>query len=527
MQKTLDNLFAEMQSAWRFRWPAVLAAWIVCVLGWVGVFLIPGRYDTTARVYVDTNSLLRPLLEGLAVTPNTVNEVEMVRRALLGRPQLEKVIDGTGLSARVHSERERSDLFNELIAEIRLTGDTQSRLYTITYGDHDPKISYEVVRALLGLFVGESVDGKRANAENARNFLLNQIGEYEQRLIDSEGKLAAFKKNNVGYMPDDRGGYFERLQREMQETDRLSADLSVAENKRNELRAKLLGTGSGGAPDPSIAAVETSVDARIVEARRRLGDLLLQYTESHPDVIALTESISSLEAQRRQELEMLRSSGGALGAARSSQSSPVLQNLQMSLNGVEVEITSLRSQIADHRGRIAELRKNMNVLPEVEAELARLNRDYGVNRAQYDALVQRLESARLTDAADRSDDLKFKIIDPPVLPLSPAAPNRALLLLGVLLGGIGAGGALAWLLAKTRPVFSSPAQLRLAFKDLKVFGAISMVGAEHEASKSFGYRVKGNALFAVAMGALVFVFIVVFSLQDRVEQWGRLVSAGG
>ena len=156
--------------------------------------------------------MLRPLLEGLAVAPRTSNEVEMVRRVLLSRPRLETVIDETALSARANSPVARASLMNELSLAIRLTGDPQSHLYTIVYGDHDPKVSYEVVQNLLDAFLGQAVGEKRSDSENAQKFLVAQLAEYEKRLSESERKLAEFKRKNVGFMPDDRGGYFERLQ---------------------------------------------------------------------------------------------------------------------------------------------------------------------------------------------------------------------------------------------------------------------------------------------------------------------------
>jgi polysaccharide chain length determinant protein (PEP-CTERM system associated) len=523
MRETIESITAEVHSAWRFRWAALLAAWLICLLGWALVFFIPGRYDTTTRVYVDTNTLLRPLLEGLAVSPNTINQVDVVRRALLGRPQLEKVIDGTDLYMRAPSERDRAELANELAQKIRITGDPQSRLYSITYGDQDPHVSYAVVKTLLNLFVGESVGEKRADAESAQKFLVRQLKEYEQRLTESEARLAAFKRKNVGYMPDDRGGYFERLQAEMQEVDRLKASLSLAQNKRTELRGKLLGTADAGA-NVTDAAVETSVDQRILEAKRSLDELLLRFTEAHPDAIALQETIKALEQQKQREIQALRSSSG-LGSVAASSASPVLQNLQISLNGVELEIASLQSQLRDHQGRIEELRKNMNVLPEVEAELARLNRDYGTNRTQYEQLLQRLASARLTDQADRNDDLTFKIIEPPTLPLSPAAPKRLLLLAGVLIAGLGMGGGIAWLMSQLKPVFVSPRQLRDAFKDLPLLGSFHWI--ESSRASSLMRWVRGNLAYASLASMLIAAFVALVAAQENLEQLARKVLESG
>jgi len=520
LRDAVEFLVSEVRSAWRFRWAAIMCAWLICIVGWIGVLLIPGRYDTTTRVYVDTTSVLRPLLEGLAIAPRTSSEVEMVRRVLLSRPRLEKVIDETALNLRAESSLQRASLVNELSASIRITGDPQSHLYTIVYGDHDPRVSYEVVQNLLDAFLGQTVGENRSDSANAQKFLVVQLAEYEKRLSESERKLAQFKKSNVGFMPDDRGGYFERLQREMQEVDRLQAERTVAVNKRRELRSKLLGgEGSSSAP----GTVETSVDARILEIRNRLEQLLLQYTEEHPDVVAMKESIAALEAQRAREIEALRENRSSLGSARSSSSSLVLQNLQIALNDAELVIAATDSQLADHRARIAELKGMMNVLPEVEAELARLTRDYGSNQTQYQQLLQRLDSARLTDEADRSEDLKVKVIDPPVLPVLPASPKRGLLLIGVLIGGLGTAGGLAWLLAQLRPVFSNLRELRKLL-EVPILGSVSQLDTDHSSGLKGWLSIGG---YAMALSGLVLACGILFLIKNQAAEFGQALLGGG
>ncbi|MGH8863856.1 MAG: XrtA system polysaccharide chain length determinant [Burkholderiales bacterium] len=520
MRESVSDLFSEIRSAWRYRWAAIICAWALCLAGWIGILLLPGRFDTVARVYVDTTSVLRPLLEGLAVAPTTSSEVEMVRRVMLGRPGLEKVIDETALNQRARTPIQRASLLDELSKSIRVTGDPQSHLYTIVYGDRDPRVSHAVVQNLLDAFLDQTVGEKRNDAENAQKFLVAQLAEYERRLSESERKLADFKKQNVGFMPDDRGGYFERLQREMQEVDRLEAERAVALNKRNELRSKLIG---GDDPSSMPGAVETSVDARIVDARSRLEELLLQYTDAHPDVIALKESIAGLESQRAREIDALRANRGALGSTRSSSSSLVLQNLQIALNEAELQIAAADSQLSDHRARSAELKRMMNVLPEVEAELVRLSRDYGINQTQYQQLLQRLESARLTGEADRSEDLKVKVIDPPVVPLAPAAPKRGLLMIGVLLAGLAAGGGLAWLLAQLHPVFANLRELR-KYVQLPILGSISQQDTGR-ATNIRGWIAMGG--YAAALTGLLVVFGIAYALQNQAAELGQTLMGAG
>ena len=528
MLERFQSLVSQYRSAWRFHRVGVLAAWTIGIVGWLVVCLIPSQYESTARVYVDTNTLLKPLLEGITVSQNTGSQVDLVRRALLSRPQLERVIDTTELKGRIKSERGRETEVADLSKAIQIKVDpstTASRdpnTFQISYADGNPDVAYHVVDAVLKSFVSQSVGEARADADVAQKFLQSQIADYEKRLTDAESRLAAFKKKNIGSMPDDRGGYFQRLQTEMATLDQLRASLNVAIRKRDELRNKLLGgAGTVGTPAPDSAVVETSVDGRIRDAKGKLEEMLLKYTDEHPDVIALRETIARLEDQRRQEIEALRSNAGALGAPRAT-TSLVAQNLQIALNQAEVDVTTLQSQVADHSAQVADLRAHVNTVPEVEAELARLNRDYDVTKSEYERLLQRLESAKLSDAADRVDDVKFRVLDPPVRALIPTKPHRALLMLGVLAAALAGGVGLAWLLAQIRPVFVHPRELG-RFKDVPVFGVISAAVGDAAAvderrelrgvATAVGGLVAGTALLVILYPSLESLVRALFSAR--------------
>jgi polysaccharide chain length determinant protein (PEP-CTERM system associated) len=243
----------------------------------------------------------------------------------------------------------------------------------------------------------------------------------------------------------------------------------------------------------------------------------------HPDVLALKEAISGLEAQRDAELKQLRDNVDVLGTPRGGTTNPVTQSLQIALNDVDVEIASLRAQVQDRERRVAQLRGSVNVLPQVEAELARLSRDYGSNRTQYDALLQRLESARLSEQAQKSSAIAIKVIDPPVLPLRPAAPNRALLGIGVLLAALGAGAGVAWMLSQLRPVFLTSTDLSAQLPGIPVLGSIGVVTEPHVERRmrlaNVTYAVLGAGLAVGLVGAL-FAFRWIETLQLPVATTG-------
>ena len=58
MAGLFDELRVLLHGIWNRRWIALAVAWGVAMLGWLGVALIPNSYQSKARVYVNTQSLL-------------------------------------------------------------------------------------------------------------------------------------------------------------------------------------------------------------------------------------------------------------------------------------------------------------------------------------------------------------------------------------------------------------------------------------------------------------------------------------
>jgi polysaccharide chain length determinant protein (PEP-CTERM system associated) len=507
MKEQLDKVLAELKGAWRYRWHALIVTWVVCLIGWFVIFTLPDRYETRAQIYVDTSSILKTFLQNIAVSPNTDAAADVVRRALLARPTLEKVADSTGLIQRANNNSDLQEaLLLKLEQDLAITGDNHSNVYTIVYADRNPKMAQSVVSSLLDTFVHDSLGVSRTDTRNAQEFLKQQVAEYEQRLTESETKLANFKKEHIGLMPDQRGDYFNRLQAELTNNNTLQTNLAVASRQRDELRRKITGMSpDGGVPTmPSDAQIQaaTQLDTQIQESRRQLEALLLRFTEKHPDVIALRDTISRLEARRRTELGGVRATTIAGGSGANSGIDAVMQSLQIQLNNADVQVAALQAEVAQSNARVGELRRMLTTGPEVEAQLASLNRDYAVIKGTYDALLQRSESARISDRADQSEDVRFRMIEPPRVPVTPSAPMRGLLMIAVLFMAAFIGAAVAYGLNLANPVFVAPRTLTDVLK-LPVLGVVSTFASAAEAAQ---LRRKSMAL-ASAAGLLLVAFV--------------------
>ena len=537
MNHVVEEIVDHLKGGWRFRRVAVAAAWLIAVVGWTGVLVSPNSYQAQAKVYVDTSTALRPLLQGIAVDQDIESQLNLVRETLLGRPQLERVARDADLDLKVKNADDRDAMITHFREQISIdaaapggkseTRRTTDSIYTITYRDRNRDKALTVVRSLLNSLVEDTLGGKRSGSDTAQKFLRDQIADYEKRLGASEESLAEFKKRNVGLVPGPgaQGDYFSRLQGEIAATRKSQTALDVALRRRQELE-KQARTGTQFLPGASLpgssrragsdtGARNSSIDggndtgSRIVAAQAHLDDLLLRFTEKHPEVIAARETLEELKARQIAQLEAVRRGDPGAAANLGLASNPVYQNIQTQLNQADVDIAAVRGELAEHERAEADLKRVANTAPEVEAEFARLTRDYDVTKAQYNSLLDRLEKAKLSDDAQQTGIVRFEIIDPPTSPLEPVAPKRPLLMTIVLLIALGGAIGIAMLLSQLRPVFTNTRALT-ELTGLPVLGSVTMTWPDRARAELR----RGVLLVAGGSGALIALFAIVVMLHE-------------
>lgn len=524
MTPELNQFFDTVRSAWRFRWYALGAAFVVALIGWAVVFALPDRYAAEARVFVDTRTALKPALKDLTNDQSVDAQINYVHQSLLEGPQLEQIAVKTGvLPASVTDPRARTDILTHFSNRIVLTvtnagsqGEeraTAGTIYGFQYTDVSRQRSLLVVSTLLDTFVEQTLGGKRQGSEEAQQFLETQIKDYEQRLSAAEDKLAEFKKRNVGLMPSEQGGYFAQLQNETDAEKKAQLELSIALSRREELAKQLHGDEAISAAAGSVATGGQGANpgdtlSRIQETQAKLDGLLLKYTDEHPDVIAARADLAELKKRRALELESLRRGDAAAIAASGAGNNPVYQSMQLELNKVDVEIAALRREVAQHQSTVADLRQRLNTAPQVEAEYQQLNRDYDVNKAQYTALLESYHKARLGERADNAGSVRFEVVLPPTSPVVPAWPNRTLWLGAIWLLALAVGAGTAYGLHTLKPVVSSVRSVN-EVTSFPVLGVVSAAfPTRHVAEARF------DALrFAAGTLCLVAAFAAVLALN--------------
>ena len=337
--------------------------------------------------------------------------------------------------------------------------------YRITFRDANRDTAVAVVDALLNAFVEKTMGSEYSGTQKAQRFFEGKMKEYSDQLERSRSEARGVQEKEHGPGAG-RGG---RLlpapdQRHAPRSIALEGQLSIATSRRAELQRQLRGE-TPFVPDrrrrPRCAAVARRAARRTRrrasrKRETRLDELLLRFTDKHPDVLATRETLEQLKARQQEEIAALRRGDAGAAAASGAASNPVFQNIQLQLNQTDVEIAALRVQLAEHRRIEGELRRVVDTAPEVEAEYPRLTRDYDVTQTQYNELLERLERARLSEDAAETGVGQFRHRRSADRRRSARSSRTArMLLAAVLFGGLVLGVGVAWLMHMLRPVFSS------------------------------------------------------------------------
>ena len=480
---------------------------VVALLGWAVVYALPNQYTSRAIMQVDTRSIMTPLLKGLAVESNAADGLDIMSRVLLSRKNLEEVIRQTDMDIELNNAGAMNGFVNELARSIILKDtnpkknkkNNNNNVYELSYQGDSPELVYQIVSKLLNTLIENTLDSVRTDTAGAQLFLEQQITEYERRLSAAEQKLAEFKRTNIGLMPDETGGYYQRLQREQSDLENVRSELRLAERRLSEIRKQLAGEtpllGNDSYSSPQIL--------KLRKYREQLDSLLNQYTEQHPDVQALRATIADVIANENVEEDKLAGAGEAV------EFNPVYQELKGEMNKTMVERETLKIRLMEKEKSTEALKQSVDIIPEVEAKLAKLNRDYEITRERYLSLVERRESARLAQEVGQSgSNINFRIIEPPRVSKGPSGPNRLLLLTMVFFAAISAGLAWGFLRYLIQPTFIHSSQIRDKI-GLPVLGSVGLfLTAEHEKKR---HRQLSSFLWVFSLLVVSYGGIMVFS----------------
>ncbi|HMW17891.1 MAG TPA: GNVR domain-containing protein [Accumulibacter sp.] len=518
MDELLRQVTTVLRGMWRRRWLAIIVAWVVGLASVLAVLAIPDKYEASARIFVDTQSILRPLMAGLVTQPNVDQQVMMLSRTLISRPNVEKLIRMADLDLKIQSKAERDALAENLMSALKITNTTRDNIYSITYRDTQPESAKRVVQSLVSIFVESNLGDSRKDSESARKFLDKEIAGYEKKLEEAETRLKEFKLKNLEVQTGDGKDHFSKMTETSALLEQSRLALREAEQSRDALKRQLLGEEPVLLPDAtqesSISGVSVpEIDSRIDAMQRNLDALLQRYTDKHPDVVSTRNRIKELEEQKRREIAARRNTTTATVSTPTG-ANPVQQQLKIALSEAEASVAGLRTRVAEYQTRYERMKSAVKMVPQIEAEYAQLNRDYDINKKNYEQLVQRRESATIGSQMDNAAGVDFRLIDPPRVSPKPVAPNRSLFLPLTLLVALGAGVAAAFAASQLRPVFFDARGLR-EMTGLPLLGSVSMLTTESTKRKERKDLLRFAAACLSLLGAYGAGLLALFLISAR------------
>ncbi len=498
MNGIYDELRSALHSVWHRRWLALAVTWGVCLVGWLIVALVPNSYESRARLFVQLDDALSEVT-GVGVGDRK-RDIDRVQQTLTSAVNLEKVIRATVIGEEITSPKQMELAILDLAKDVKVQN-VKENLFEIIAESGDgsrsdaenAKIASDIVQKLIDIFREENLAGNRGEMTQSLEFMNQQLTDRQKELEAAEQRRLAFEAENPDLI---QGGAsaLQRLEASRAELRGIDADLAASQSALAAINGQLAGTPA------SLPMMGGQGGARgaLADAQGMLYGLRSRgLTENHPDVIAARNQVNALRSAAAAE-------GGPGGMPN-----PAYSSLQSIRAERQANVQALLTRRAGVQADIGRITGAQVANPELAAEHQRINRDYDVLKQQYDKLLQDREELRLRGQVETEHSaVKFEVIDPPTTPRAPVAPNRPLLLLGVLIVGLGAGVASALATGQLRSTFTTTAKLE-RMTGLPVLGAISetLTDAARAIEKR---RLKQ---FYLASGALGGVFLLLLMAE--------------
>ncbi len=491
-----DEILVGLHGIWKRRLLVLAVAWGIALLGWLVVSLIPARYQSAAKIVVQSASLLP---DTVGITQNDrAQAVEQVRQTLTSAVNLQKIVRATSIGKDAKSDDEVAAIAAGLSKKIKITT-TQDNLFEVTAEASEPRIARQIVQKMIDLFVDGSLSGGRIETGQALRFLDQQIATRSQQLAAAEARRAGFQNRLAAVLPG-AGPIDQRLDDARAQLARIESDLAAAQSGLSAVNAQLAGTSAmiqtpgqtiSGGGDGSA----DSIRSQIAEGAAR------GWTDAHPDMIALRQQLARTVSNR--------------GASRTIAGTASPNPMYVSLRSMQAEKQAVANALAAQKStllaQINSVVANQASNPQLAAEQTETERNYVVLKTQYDKLLTDREDVRLRGQAQSTvNSVKISVIDPPSTPSSPAAPNRGLLLTLVLIVAAGGGAGAAFAVGQLKRTFATAPHLAAA-SGLPVLGSIGEVitrSEKAERARQLRYFYGGSAALAGLYAVLIVVDLV-------------------
>lgn len=416
----------------------------------------PKIYETTATILVEGPQVQMAVGEGAAAQRRPEDRVNLIRQRLMTRENLIRIADEHQLFPRASEGGglTDTDIVNAMRQSIRLdlmggsANPWEARSgaisFNLSFQHSDPEKVLAVTRELANLFLSSNRKERVDQASRTKEFLSVEAERVRKELEVLEGKIAAFKSQQSGTMPEDATGALGGIQSMEADLRNAERDQRQALNELRSLEVDLAAARRGVlAPGAVERAGPSQTEQELERARTQLAGLRAVYSESHPDVLSLQRRIQGLE---QAVISEARTQTPSRSAAR-EQAGLVASRLEAQIEAARSRAELLSSQQTTLRASIAQLRIQAARAPQLERQLAGLQRDYEAAQTKYDELRTQLLSAQVVENLEGGQQAeRFTLLEPPLPPEHPIKPNRKKIVGAGVVAALGAAAGMAMLL---------------------------------------------------------------------------------
>jgi polysaccharide biosynthesis transport protein len=439
----------------RRRWQFLLPFFFGWALVWGASWMIPATYQSGTLILVEQPSVPEKYVVS-NIDSDIQHQLDSITQQILSRTRLLRIIDTLGLYAEERKHKSPDDIVAKMSKDIDIElshgDDRKLSAFNIYYAYRDPKMAQAATAELANLFITENLEQRQERSENTTKFLEDQLDQARKNLEAQEAKLRAFKDQHLGELPTQTQsnlqiltGLQNQVQANEDALDRAKQQNTYLESLINQYRAMNTSSKPSGEAGGPVGLAD--IDKQLDQLKAQLADLTSHYTDKHPDVRKTREQIARMESMRARLVADMSNAPSVPSPDASApkpldpKTAPMLE-LESQLKANRLEIANREAEIKDEQSKISQYQGRLNMAPVMEQQFADITRDYDQSKTDYEALLAKKNQSEMsTDLEKTQQGERFRMLDPPNLPVRPYKPNRLMLCgaglaVGLVLGGM-------------------------------------------------------------------------------------------
>ncbi|EUJ10279.1 uncharacterized protein involved in exopolysaccharide biosynthesis [Methylophilaceae bacterium 11] len=455
MAAEYELTFNDYLSIFKRRiWQIVIVASVIIIASILVAILLPPVYQSTGTILVESQQIPTEIVQS-SVNSYADERIEVIKQRVMTRENLYRIMQKYGLYEDRLSKDSTSFLLNEMRNNIGVellssnTGNDWEKKATIafnvSFSYKSPDVTHKVANELVTLFLDENVKARTEKATETTEFLSQEVEILRKELEATESKVASFKEQYSGALPEHMDMHMTMLQRSEMDIKEIDRDYKAAQEELRYLDVELASARSGINRKSVDAPVMLSSEAEIDKLKLELERAQSLYSDSHPTVKALKRRIDKLESAAASK--PAPGSDDAKPRRGDIETDLMVAKVQAQIQAAKARLESLAEQKIAMRKRVDQLQARISMSPEVEKGLFKLMRDYENAKTKYEEVKSKQINAKIAENLEQENKAeRFTMLEPPIFPEKPVKPNRKKVIgLGVF-GGIAAALGLVFLL---------------------------------------------------------------------------------